>query len=150
VVYATRNRDAQPLPADAEYSLQLAGSAEVPPLSVEADAPAALESVTVGGVPIEEVTRVLSGDPLDLTWGVGEPSDLVYVELLSHDESAGVMCAFDDSEGVGTVPTAQIPALDTDVRLSVHRLRVAELQDTAFDSGEVRFDFEVSANLSVE
>ncbi|HEY6727746.1 MAG TPA: hypothetical protein VI197_27115, partial [Polyangiaceae bacterium] len=129
VLYTSRDRAADPLPSGSRYTLTAAGSGLG--LRVSHDAPHALSGVTVNGTPLAEVAGVGTSNPLDLTWDVDAPGDIVYVELTaSSAQSAAqvpsasrrVICSFADELGAGSVPTEAFAAGGTG-RVSVHRLR---------------------------
>ena len=73
--------------------------------------------------------------------------DVVVVELTSSDGAALAVCSFRDDTGAGTVPvgTFDVPGSG---RLSLHRVRTSEFSAGDVDLGELRFDFEVAANVS--
>ena len=75
------------------------------------------------------------------------PGDVVVVELTSSDGAALAVCSFRDDTGAGTVPvgTFDVPGSG---RLSLHRVRTSEFSAGDVDLGELRFDFEVAANVS--
>lgn len=143
VVYTTRDRDAAALPAAVPYRVTVGGSYAVPAIDVVGSAPGVPGAVTVSGVPLEEVVEVAVTDPIDLTWQVGEPGDLVYVELLDRDNASSVVCVFHDEEGAGTVPEASFSTLGPG-RLSMHRLRISQFDTDGLSKGELRFDFEIT------
>jgi hypothetical protein len=149
VVYATRDRDPEPLPPGETYLITVAGSPGVDGMTFHASAPLPLDNVTLGGLPLAEVEAVPASQPLDLTWTVGQPGDLVYVALTTQDESSGVVCSFRDEDGVGTIPGDFLPATSL-ARLSLHRMRRQALRDAPIDSGEIRFDFELATALELE
>jgi hypothetical protein len=146
VMYTTRERAAEPLPPDAPYTIRASGAFEIPALVVRASAPEALASVTIRGVPLAEVKTVLPGEPVDLTWNVGRPGDLVWLELSTPD-NVSTVCAFRDEAGVGTVPAAAFSGTGNG-RLSVHRTRTLDFAAQGLDRGVLRFDFELTADVS--
>jgi hypothetical protein len=113
------------------------GAVDVPPFTVEANAPSELRGLHLGGVEAHEgEPLLLAGGPVDLTWQAGEPgSDTIYVDVTNH--AAGtVRCAFTD-EGHGTLPAS---SLRDDGSISIHRVRREALVRTGIERGEVRFD----------
>jgi hypothetical protein len=159
VIYTTPDQLAA-LPPDVSYSISATGSYAIPPLSMQQDAPRALESVTVGGLPLERASSFVSGQPLDFTWLEGEASDRVFVELTGAD--ASVLCAFADDDGSGSVPAGLTAQLGSDtVRIGLHRVREAvraqepPRADTMLAEAMtletlVRFDFELTSTLRVD
>ncbi len=145
VVYTTRDRSADPLPAATRYSLSTSGSGSIPALSVERDAPAELESITAGGVPLAELVELRASEPLDLTWAPGSPDDLVLVEVSSGGANA-TLCAFRDDAGAGSVPRDVVGPGSG--RLTLHRVRSSEFAATGISVGELRFDFAISASIT--
>jgi hypothetical protein len=159
VIYTTPDQLAA-LPPDVSYSISATGSETIPPLSMQQDAPRALDNVTVGGLPLERANALVAGQPLDFTWLEGEASDRVFVELNGSDTS--VLCAFSDDEGSGSVPAALTAKLGQDpVRVGLHRVReTVRAQESP--RGEtmlaepmtletlVRFDFELTSTLRVD
>jgi hypothetical protein len=143
VVYTTRDRSAAPLPAGTRYALQTSGAEGIPALSIEREAPAELQDVTVGGVPLGEVVELRSSEPLDLTWSSGKSDDFVLVEISSAERSS--VCTFRD-DGVGSLPKDL--AAPGSGRLSLHRVRVSEFSAPGVEVGRLRFDFEVAASVT--
>lgn len=149
VLYTSRDRAADPLPSGNRYTLTANG------LQVRAshDAPRALSGITINGTPLGEVTSVSTASPLDLTWDVDAPGDIVYVELTASGSSAPshrAICSFADELGAGSVPTDAFAREGTG-RVAVHRLRVHEFD--VFDGqsrGQLRFDFAVTTNVAFE
>lgn len=148
VLYTSRDRAADPLPSGSRYTLTADGDG----LQIRAshDAPRALSGVTVNGTPLAEVASVSTANPLDLTWDVDAPGDIVYVEL-TGSASRRVICSFADELGAGSVPTEAF-ATQGAGRVSVHRLRTHEFDVLQGDSsrGLLRFDFAVAANVAFE
>jgi hypothetical protein len=147
VVYTTRDRSADALPAGQSYTLKTSGGLNVPQLSVEADAPAVLEAVTVGGLPLSELSALASSRPLDITWGPGDARDLVYVELASSQDGASTLCVFRDDAGSGSIPADSFGHVG-DGHFSIHRVRSREFSLPGINRGELRFDFELVAAIS--
>lgn len=147
VVYATRDRSVV-LPASASYTVVAQGSAALPGLEIRAEAPRDLEGVTVGGIPFADLSAIAASEPLDVTWNVGQAGDIVYLELLSQDARLGVVCAFDDGEGSGTLP-AELITVTGPARLTVHRVRSMPFGSGVVHGGELRFDFEVGTGVDI-
>jgi hypothetical protein len=144
VVYTTRDRSADPLPAGERYSLRTQGAIA---LAVDQRAPAALEGVTVGGLPLAEVSSLSIARPIDLTWNVGEAGDIVYAELTSGDGVTSTVCTFRDDAGSGTVP-AGVHSGSGAGTLELHRTRTREFASAGINHGELRFDFELVTQIS--
>ena len=147
VVYTTRDRAAEPLPASSRYTVATSGSSALEPISVELGAPAALEGVTVMGSPFGNSTTLRSTQPVELGWTKGVAGDLVYVTL--EGSRGSTLCAYRDDAGHGTLPASAVPSRGT-AALSVHRLRTAPFTSAGLGRGELRFDFEVSGTVTVE
>jgi hypothetical protein len=147
VVYTTRDRAAEPLPAASRYTVATSGSASLEAVSVELPAPAALAGVTVLGIPLSDDATIEGARPLELRWDAGAPSDIVYVTVETDDTST--LCAFRDDSGRGTVPASALPPAGS-ASLSVHRLRATPFSSVGLRRGELRFDFEVSGSVTVE
>jgi len=147
VLYTSRDRAADPLPSGSRYTLTASG------LQIRAsyDAPRALSSVTLNGTPFAEVANISTHSPLDLTWDVDAPGDIVYVELAASGSSTRTICSFVDELGAGTVPTEAF-ATEAAGRVAVHRLRGREFEVPTGESsrGQLRFDFAVAANVTFE
>ncbi len=148
VVYTTRDRAAEPLPASTNYTLSTSGGV-LRAFSVNAAAPAQLSAVTVGGTALAELGSVAPRSPLSFSWARGQAGDLVYVELSvhdGHDGSATTRCTFSDEAGTGAVPAAAFVGVGPG-ELSLHRVHSEPFSSGSVDAGEVRFDFEQSANV---
>ena len=147
VVYTTRDRSADPLPAAVGYQVRTSGGQAVPALIVQGQAPQPLDGLTLGGVPLAEIATVSTARPLDFAWTPGAVSDLVYVELASDDGATRSICTFRDEAGVGTVPPEAFSAAGAG-RIAVHRVRSREFTSAGVDGGELRFDFELVTNAT--
>jgi hypothetical protein len=145
VVYTTRDRAADPLPAATTYTLSASGGM-LRAFNVNATAPAQLGSVNVGGTALAEVNSVSVRSPLALTWSAGSSRDFVYVELTTQDGSATTRCTFRDEAGAGSVPAAAFVGTGRG-ELSLHRVHSEPFVSGSVDAGEVRFDFEQSATV---
>lgn len=153
VMYTSRDREI-PLPARAEYRVDIEGSFQVPSMTLQGTAPAYLSSVTVGGTPLEQLTALSVGSPIDLTWDIGDAEDLVVVDVTDPlDGRAVLRCSYSDAAGAGTVPwVTPLSSLAQDYNqavLRIHRLRVVETSVEApiVARGELRFDFELTRNV---
>ena len=70
----------------------------------------------------------------------------MYVELTTQDGSATTRCTFRDDAGAGTVPASAFVGTGLG-ELSLHRVHSEPFASGSVDAGEVRFDFEQSANV---
>ena len=147
VVYTTRDRAAEPLPAASRYTIATSGSATLGPISVDLPAPAALVNVTVMGNPFGEVETLVAGRAVEFGWEAGAPGDIVYV-LLEAD-GAATLCAYRDDGGRGTLVPSELPSAGP-AALSVHRLRATPFASVGLGRGELRFDFEISRAVTLE
>lgn len=155
VLYTSRDRTADPLPSGSRYTLT--ADRDGLQIRVSHDAPRALGGVTLNGTPFAEVQSVSKASPLDLTWDVGAPGDIVYVELTGSSSrsmqsaSRRVICSFADELGAGSVPTDAFAAEGTG-RVSIHRLRTHEFDvlDGDASRGQLRFDFAAAATVAFE
>lgn len=145
VVYASRDRSSSALPALGSYSIRTQGSADLPALQVNRDAPPELDSVTVGGVALAEVKEVQVASDLDLTWGVGSAGDLIVAELSTSE--AALTCAFRDDVGAGTIPGGKLD-LAGPGRLALQRVRSTSFRTPSVDYGELVFQFELGENVT--
>jgi hypothetical protein len=161
VMYTSRDREI-PLPALAEYQVDIEGSGQVPAMSLRGIAPAYLRQVTVGGTPLEQVTSLSPGSPIDLTWDIGDSADVVVVDLRNPQDGRAVLrCSYSDAAGAGTVPwVAPLADLAVDsarAELHVHRVRLVEamsatpggdaLPPLGTARGQLRFDFELTRDV---
>ena len=146
VLYTTRDRASSSLPSAVPYSVATTGSASMPALHAVADAPKAPATIQLGGVALGEVIQVHTGQPLELTWTPGEPTDIVYAELLAYDGTPSVVCTLRDESGSGTVAADAFVGTGTG-RVALHRVRSRHFDGGAAPSGEVRFDFQVGASV---
>ncbi len=146
LMYTSREPTSAAWQGGARYLVRTTGSASVPALNVAVEAPPTLEGVTVGGTPLGEVSTVRAGEPIDLTWSVGAPGDVVWVELSSEDAAFGMVCAFSDDSGTGTVPASgDVPAGSG--TLAMHRSRTIPFAASDQSHGVVRFDFGLSRGV---
>jgi len=148
VVYTTRDRAAERLPAAADYRVTASGGS-FPAFAAQAAAPAELESVSVDGVPLAELSVMSSRAPLAINWLPGESRDLVYVELTAESGQPAMLCAFRDDAGSATIPSGFVPSSGRGT-FGVHRLRTVEFQAQGLARAELRFDFEVEAVVSFQ
>jgi len=146
VVYTTRDLAAEPLPAGQAYVIRTGGSPELDPLELGVDAPQEPASVAVGGVPLAELQSLAVSHGLEVTWEGGDAGDIVYVELSAEGVPCTV-CAYDDAPGVGSVP-AEAFAGSGEGRIAVHRVRSRVFEAPDIERGELRFDFEIAADVT--
>lgn len=149
VVYTSRDRSAGALPSGVGYEISVAGSSELPGFGLRAEAPAQLQQVTVGGEPLAGLAQVSTQAPLDVTWSVGNPGDVVVVALgTAADGNTLVRCAFADEVGAGTVPLEWLTAASGAGQVTLHRQRTQQTVRTAPDGRghliQVSFDFETN------
>jgi hypothetical protein len=145
VVYTTRDRAAEPLPPATNYTLSASGGL-LRAFNVNAQAPAQFSSVNVGSTPLAELGRVPVHQGIALNWSPGSSRDVVYVELTSQDGSATLRCTFRDDAGSGNVPGSAFVGTGPG-EISLHRVHSEPFASGSVDAGEVRFDFEQSANV---
>jgi hypothetical protein len=145
VVYTTRDRTADPLPAATSYSLSTSGGV-LRAVNVVANAPALLSGIMVSSTPLAELGTVSVHAPLTVAWTPGSARDLVYVELTTQDGSATTRCTFRDDAGAGSVSSGAFVGIGAG-ELSLHRVHSEAFTSGGVDAGEVRFDFEQSANV---
>jgi hypothetical protein len=145
VVYTTRDRAADPLPAATTYTLAASGGL-LRAFSVNANAPAQLGGVKVGSTPLAELTNLAVNSAIALNWEPGLGRDFVYVELSTQDGSATTRCTFRDDAGNGRVPAGAFVGTGLG-EVSLHRVHSEPFASGSVDAGEVRFDFEQSANV---
>jgi hypothetical protein len=150
------------LPAGAVYTLEGSGSGPVDRFAIDAEAPAALEDVRVGDVPLADGVALDEGAPATLHWRAGaaasadgEPrvsGDLVLIDV-GAASGASIRCAFRD-EGQAVLPgwilrRATLGALPATATLAVHRVRERGFAAPGIDAGEVRFDLSVLGRVLV-
>jgi hypothetical protein len=147
VVYTTRDRAAEPLPSALSYTIATSGADALGPVSADAFAPSALAEVTVLGTPLAELRTLAARRDLDLAWSPGAAGDRIVVVLERGD--AVTRCAFGDETGRGTLPISELPSAGA-ATLAVHRLRQARFTSAGIAGGELRFDFELEAPVTIE
>jgi hypothetical protein len=152
VMYTSRDREAATFPSGLTYRVAVSGSDEVGGFRLEATAPKQLMNITLSGEPLSLVTEITKQEPLDVTWSVGAPGDVVVVELVDASDSyAFVRCAFADETGAGSIPAERMTGLlgKGDVVLHRYRSLQAPLSDEVAPDSEVRllFDFETGTSV---
>ncbi len=153
VMYTSRDREAASFPSGATYRVAVSGSQDLGGFHLEASAPRQLTNVTLSGEPLSRVAALSTSEPLDVTWRVGAPGDVVVVELVDADDaSALVRCAFADDTGAGSVPAERLNGLVGRGEVALHRYRnlQAPLANDVAPNGEVRLLFDFETGVSVE
>jgi len=145
VVYTTRDRAVEKLPAATSYALSTSGGV-LKPFSVSATAPGLLAGITVDSTPLGEVTIIATKAPIFLAWNPGVANDLVYAELATKNGATTLRCTFRDDAGAGVIPANAFVSAGAG-ELSLHRVHSEAFASGGIDAGEVRFDFEQSANV---
>jgi hypothetical protein len=147
VVYTTRDRAAEPLPSGLTYTVAASGTSALGALSGAAAAPVTLSGVEVQGTPLAELESFGHDRDLAVTWAAGAPGDSILVVI----DGGGTVteCTFRDDAGSGTLPAQKLPAKG-EATLAVHRLRKAPFTDADIAGGELRFDFELEAPVTIE
>lgn len=145
VVYATRDREAAPLPAATVYRVDASGGGELDGFDMLGTAPPMLEEVRIAGVELGPRLVLPAGTPLDLTWTPGNPDDVVYAEFSGPSGDPAIVCSFADEAGAGTLS----PGADqTGGQLTLHRLHVESPAVSFVGQAELRFDFQLSVPVS--
>ena len=147
VVYTSRDRASEPLPGGAPYVLKTSGSEQLPALELRVQAPELLSDVSVGGATLAEVSQVAVASELAVSWRPGDARDVVYVEVTGAEAGTLGVCAFRDSDGGGALPRGLFGVSGAG-SLAFHRLREVAADVGALDAAEVRFDFELTAEVS--
>lgn len=111
-----------------------------------ANAPPLLSGVTVDNTQLSELATIVSRSPISISWRRGSNHDLVYVELTTKDGTATTRCTFRDDAGQGSVPAGVFTGTGAG-EISLHRVHSEPFTSASVDAGEVRFDFEQSANV---
>lgn len=142
------------LPLPAPYAIS-AQRGEGDALTILVDAPAAPESVTAGGEPVEGEPTVALGKDLSLAWAAGEGASdaTIYVDVRGKSAHR---CAFRDG-GAAIIPHELFAGEDVGkpVTVALHRLseksgRVhAGADDMAVDAATIVFDLSRSFHVSV-
>jgi hypothetical protein len=151
VVYTTRDRAAEPLPAGVRYAIQTAGSVGLNAVNLGEEAPAFLDGVAVEHVPLADVRQIKLSAPIQISWVPGDARDFVYAELSAEGGSQALRCTFRDDAGAGSVPAGMFATAGQGT-LALHRVRSTRFDkvDGGAASGEVRFDFERAASIRFE
>lgn len=146
IVYTSRDRDGDALPSNARYNVLVTGSDEFPRLELDAQAPAELSEVTLGGEPFESALEHVATQPLDLTWTVGAAGDIVYADVTVPGKRP-LRCAFDDADGSGSIAAEALSTLaeteTTSAELVLHRRRQVQARGDGGAELVVLFDFEL-------
>jgi hypothetical protein len=148
VVYTTRDLSSGPLPPSSSYSIVARGAGKIPPFRMDVAAPEEITNVKLEGVDLAEVTRLVRGNGVELTWAPGSSGDTFLVEIKSPDRPGDVNCAFNDSAGSGRLP-ADVLISNGIVRLELHRLRTTTSTTKALDHSQVEFDYSLVHLLEI-
>jgi hypothetical protein len=155
VVYLSRDRSAEALPAGQTYTLLGegidAGSGSLQ-LSVTHESPPPLTNVSVEGQALPGELLLPPSPVLDLRWEASESeSDVVVVTLESDGDFWA--CSFSDAEEFGSVPLitdagAQLGQQGRTAVLGVHRIRsLVSAGDAGVAQISVTFDFAVEGSV---
>jgi len=155
VIYASRDQTAWSLPSGGRYEIVLGGAEGLENERAVHESPGVPSGVTIGGLPLTEVSEIRQPD-LDLTWAPsGSTLDLLAARLRTAEST--YTCTFRDADGFGSISLAEAEkaiagvafARDTAGTLSLHRVR-AEASATPGETSvvEVRFDFSVARELA--
>lgn len=148
VVYTTRDLSSDPMPPSASYSIVARGASNIPPFRIDAAAPRELSNVTLEGLNLAQVTRLVRGIGVDLTWSPGQAGDKLLVEIISPERPNDVTCAFSDAAGRGHLPADALVSHGT-VRFEVHRLRTTPFTIKGLDRAQVAFDYSLDHLLEL-
>jgi hypothetical protein len=147
VVYATRDRSPAALPAGTRYQVRVTGGIGVGSLSVTSEAPPSVANVTLGGTSLGSIEKISTGRSFELGWKAGSASDVVAVEAVGPGTTTSTWCVFRDEDGAGLVPAGTIGARGNG-KLGLHRIRSQPFETLGVNHGELRFDFEVTRNVT--
>jgi len=148
VVYTTRDLSSAPLPPASSYSILARGAAKVPPFRIDAAAPEEITGVKFDGTDLAEISRLIRGDSIEMTWKPGEPGDRFVVEVKSSDRPSDVNCAFNDADGRARLPADVVVSGGT-VRLELHRMRTVTPATQGLDRSQVEFDYSLVHLLEI-
>jgi len=146
VVYTSRDQAAEPFPGAARYVLRTTGSEQLGALELAVEAPELLADIAVAGTALPALLQVLTSASVPISWRAGDARDLLYVEVSGESGPVGV-CAFRDADGHGELPRGLFGASGSGA-LAFHRLREVAASVASLDAAEVRFDFELSAEVT--
>jgi hypothetical protein len=146
VLYTTRDRESGALPSSVPYQIAVSGSPAMAAFHTVADAPKTPATVQIGRLELSDVESVQTTRPIEISWEPGEPTDTVYVELVSYDGAPGIVCTFHDKDGSGQVPEGVFSGAGAG-RIALHRLRTRHIDAQNAGAGEIRFDFQVGASV---
>lgn len=150
VVYTTRDLAADPLPDHGTYRFRIAGSASIPPVTLEALAPGPARDLLVAGLPLlGEPLAVRRGD-LPVRWEPAVGTDLVYIELASMEDGPldRVRCTF-ANDGQAVIAASALPRAASQ-SISIHLVRREGIVAPGLDGGWIRFDLATSGTLRFE
>jgi hypothetical protein len=151
-MFYTSRDTASDLPAAPVYKLESTGSASVDRFSIDAEAPAALEDVRLGGASLLEGAALEEGMPAALEWRAGKGHDVVLVDV-SGPSGSSIRCAYAD-EGKATLPGwvlrgSTLGGLPATATVAIHRVRERSFATSGVDTGAVRFDLAVIGRATV-
>ena len=148
VVYTTRDLSSDPMPPSASYSILARGASSIPPFRIDAAAPREPTNVTLEGLNLAQVTRLVRSTGVELTWSPGEAADKLLVQIISPDRPNDVTCAFKDAAGHGHLPADALVSRGT-VRFEIHRLRTTPFTVRGLDRAQVEFDYSLDHLLEL-
>lgn len=156
VVYTSRDRAADQLPAGVTYRVLASKIEGLGSVDTTEESPKIPSEVTVDGLPWEEVSALRASTFLDVTWAPTSSDSNDAVTVVLETRGRQWTCAFSDAEGAGSVPLtledgSSLASPGTDALLSVHRIRhVTKQGPPGIQLLEVRFDFSVVTPISFE
>lgn len=154
VVYTSRDREAENLPAQAPYTIfaeRIEGRIDWQGTYPSPQFPS---EVTLAGQPWAEVQRLPWASYIDLTWTPDPSTEEDTLTVVLETEGLQWTCSFSDEEGAGSIPLTRedgspLLSLDKEVDLSVHRLRqLSQAGPEGLALTEVRFDFSILTRLT--
>lgn len=149
VLYTTRDRAAAALPPASRYHIESRGGSGVPPFSVDVDAPDQLTHVSVNGMELGELTQLNASEEVKLAWNAGRAGDEILAELEADSNGTTADCTFDDSLGRAVIPASLFKDRGPG-RLTIRRVRRANVNLAGVDRSELRFDFETSQPVQID
>lgn len=157
VVHASRDRDAENLPAGDTYRLVARNIQDTGSLDLAFPSPVMPSEVTVDGVAWSEAATLKSADSfIDFTWSRDGADVSDRMLIVVEAEGKSLQCTFNDLDGNGAVPLLgnadfSPPEPGSAARVSLHRIR----EHTSVGNREVRliairFDFSLATELTFE
>lgn len=148
VVYTTRDKHTDLLPANEGISIAARGASKLKPFTLEIRDVPRLERVQLDGVPLAQVTRLSLDTPFELQWASGSAEDVVWLEFAANNGRKVVSCAFADAAGNARVPGA-LSFERGEARLTIHRLHSESVTVPGFDRADVRFDTRIAQAVTL-